>query len=804
MKFTLEWLKDHLDTQASAAEISTALTTVGLEVESVEDQGKALKPFVVAKVVSAEPHPNSDHLKVCKVDAGTGSLIDVVCGAPNAVSGMKSVFAFPGTYIPGKEFELKAGVMIRGQPSNGMLCSAMELELSNDHEGIIVLPDDAPVGVPYVEYAGLGGVVFDISITPNRGDATGIYGVARDLAAFGLGELNPTDRYMAPVPSAGPSPIPPLPQNFAPGEPKAIRKFAGRYIAGVRNGPSPEWLQRRLRAVGLRPINALADITNFVSQGWGRPLHAYDADKVTGTMLLRNARAGEKLDGLDGRTHELDETMCVIADDTGPLCLGGILGGVPSSCTDATVNVFMECASWDPDEIAKTGRKTGIVSDARYRLERSVDPALTEPGLELATRLVVELCGGTPMTPAVSGEDVFPNTVIAFPLSEVKRLTGLDLPAARIVELLTRLGFGVSGEGPVVSVKVPSWRPDVTLKADLVEEVMRMEGVDTVPVTPLPRLNDVAPRMLTTMQNRRRLSKRVLAARGLDEAVTWSFISAEDAQRFGGGKPELRLANAIASDLSDMRPSLLPGLLAAVRRNQNRAFRDVALFEVGQVFLSDRPEGQHTYATAVRAGGAGKTWRGSATLSVFDAKADLAAVLDALGHDIDKLQLVAEAPAWAHPGRGGRLQLGPTNVIGWFGELHPAWAGELDVSGPVAAFELDLDAIPEPRRKATKGKGALKLSDLMPVERDFAFVLDRTVAAATLLKAARNADKALISDVGIFDLFEGGSLGEAKKSVALRVTLQPTDKTLTDEEIEKVSAAIVASVGKATGGTLRT
>src|SRR6185312_7383033 len=474
------------------------------------------------------PHPNSDHLKVCKVDAGTGSLIDVVCGAPNAVSGMKSVFAFPGTYIPGKEFELKAGVMIRGQPSNGMLCSAMELELSNDHEGIIVLPDDAPVGVPYVEYAGLGGVVFDISITPNRGDATGIYGVARDLAAYGLGELNPTDRYMAPVPSAGPSPIPPLPQNFAPGEPKAIRKFAGRYIAGVRNGPSPEWLQRRLRAVGLRPINALADITNFVSQGWGRPLHAYDADKVTGTMLLRNARAGETLEGLDGRTHVLDETMCVIADDTGPLCLGGILGGVPSSCTDATVNVFMECASWDPDEIAKTGRKTGIVSDARYRLERSVDPALTEPGLELATRLVIEICGGTPMTPAISGEDVFPNTVIDFPLSEVKRLTGLDLPAARIIELLSRLGFIVAGDGPLVSVKVPSWRPDVTQKADLVEEVMRMEGVDTVPVTPLPRLNDVAPRMLTTMQNRRRLSKRVLAARGLDEAVTWSFISAEE------------------------------------------------------------------------------------------------------------------------------------------------------------------------------------------------------------------------------------------------------------------------------------
>ncbi len=803
MKFTLDWLKDHLDTTATADEIATTLTMIGLEVESVEDTAKALKPFVVAHVVSAEPHPNSDHLKVCKVDAGTGSLIDVVCGAPNAETGMKSVFAFPGTYIPGKDFELKAGVVIRGQPSNGMLCSAMELQLSDDHEGIIKLPDDAPVGMPYVEYAKLGGVVFDISITPNRGDATGIYGVARDLAAFGLGTLDSTERYMAPVPSAGPSPIAPLPQQFAPGEPKAIRKFAGRYIRGVKNGPSPEWLQQRLRAVGLRPINALADITNFVSQGWGRPLHAYDADKVEGTMLLRNARAGETLDGLDGREHALDETMCVIADDRGPLCLGGILGGERSSCTDETVNLFMECASWDPDEIAKTGRKTGIVSDARYRLERSVDPALTEPGLELATRLVMEICGGEPMEPAISGEDVFPDTTIDFPLSEVRRLTGLELPAGRIEEILTRLGFAVSGSGTTRQVKVPSWRPDVTMKADLVEEVMRMVGVDNVPVEPLRRLTQVAPRMLTTIQNRRRLAKRVLAARGLDEAVTWSFISAAEALRFGGGKPELKLANAIASDLSDMRPSLLPGLLGAVRRNQNRGFSDLALFEVGQVFLSDAPEGQRTYATAIRAGGPDKTWQGDTALSVFDAKADLAAVLDALGHDIDKLQLIAEAPAWSHPGRGGRVQLGPTNVIAWFGELHPAWADELDVTGPVVAFELDLDAIPEPRRKATRSKPALKLSDLMPVERDFAFLLDRAVSAATLLKAARGANKALITAVDIFDLFEGKGVGEGKKSVAIRVTLQPVDKTLTDEEIDKVSDAIVAAVTKATGGTLR-
>jgi phenylalanyl-tRNA synthetase beta chain len=803
MKFTLDWLKDHLDTNAGAEQISTALTAIGLEVESVEDQGKALKAFVVAHVVSAEPHPNSDHLKVCKVDAGTGTLIDVVCGAPNAVTNMKSVFAFPGTYIPGKDFTLKEGVVIRGAVSNGMLCSAAELELSNDHDGIIVLPDDAPVGVPYVEYAGLGGVVFDISITPNRGDATGIYGVARDLAAYGLGTLNPTDGYMAPVPSEGPSPIAPLPQNFAPGEPKAIRKFAGRYIAGVKNGPSPEWLQQRLRAVGLRPINALADITNFVSLGWGRPLHAYDADKVVGTMLLRNARAGETLDGLDNREHTLDETMCVIADDQGPLCLGGILGGERSSCTEGTVNLFMECASWDPDEIAKTGRKTGIVSDARYRLERSVDPALTEPALELATRLVIELCGGTPMQPAISGEDVFPNTIVDFPTSEVRRLTGLDLAPSRITDLLARLGFTAAGSGTTIQVKVPSWRPDVTQKADLVEEVMRMEGLDKVPLDPLPRLSGVAPRMLTTIQNRRRATKRVLAARGLDEAVTWSFISEAEAKKFGGGAPELKLANAIASDLSDMRPSLLPGLLAAVRRNENRGFADLAIFEVGQVFLSDKPEGQHTYATAIRAGGAPKSWQPGTPLSVFDAKADLAAVLDALGHDIDKLQLVAEAPAWSHPGRGGRVQLGPTNVIGWFGELHPAWASDLDIAGPVVAFELDLDAIPEPRRKATKGKPALKLSDLMPVDRDFAFLVDRSVAADKLLRAARNADKALISGVDIFDLFEGKGVADDKKSVAIRVTLQPSDKTLTDEDIEKVSAAIVGAVAKATGGTLR-
>lgn len=803
MKFTLDWLKDHLDTTATPDEISRALTMIGLEVESVEEQGKALEKFVVAHVVKAEPHPNSDHLNICKVDAGTGELIDVVCGAPNCRTGINSVFAFPGTWIPGKDFELKAGVTIRGAASNGMLCSAAELELSNDHDGIIELPADAPVGQRYIDYAGIDGVVFDISITPNRGDATGVYGVARDLAAFGLGTLKPTD--MSPVPSTGPTSIAPLPHQFAPGEPKAIRKFAGRLIKGVRNGPSPDWLQQRLKAVGLRPINAVVDITNLVSLGWGRPLHAYDADKLKGQPVLRNARPGEEFDALDNKLYRLDGTMTVIADDQGPLCLGGIMGGLRSGCTDATVNVFMECASWDPDLIAQSGRKTGIVSDARYRLERSVDPALTEPGLELATRLVLELCGGEPMERSISGDDLFPGTVIDFPLSEVERLTGLRTPPAEIEAILSRLGFELAGAGDRRSVKVPSWRPDVTQKADLAEEVMRMVGVDNVPVEPLPRLHHVAQRMLTPIQNRRRLARRALAARGLDEAVNWSFIPEAQAQIFGGGGDDLKLANPIAAELTDMRPSLLPGLLGAAARNANRGAADLKLFEVGQIFKSVTPDGQHTYASGVRSGGTGRHWDGAVRkVGVFDAKADLGALLDALGLDLDKLQLVPEAASWSHPGRGGRIQLGPKTIIGWFGEVHPDVLAAFDLDGPVAAFEVDLDALPEPRRKPTRAKPALALSDLMPVRRDFAFVVDRDVAAATILKAARGADKALITGADVFDLFEGPSLGTGKKSVAIEVTLQPQQKTLTDEEIDKVAAGIVAAVAKATGGVLRT
>ena len=806
MKFTLDWLKDHLDTTAGAEAIAEALTTIGLEVESVEDAGKALKTFVVAHVVSASQHPNAERLRVCKVDAGTGTLLDVVCGAPNARSDLKTVFAFPGTYIPGKDITISKG-NIRGAVSDGMLCSAAELGLSEDHDGIIELPANAPVGVPYPDYAGLGQVVIDIAITPNRGDCTGVYGIARDLAAFGLGTLKTPPIAAVPSPG-GVSPIA-VDLRFAEGEPVACRMFAGRLISGVKNGPSPDWLQARLRAVGLRPINALVDITNFVSLDRARPLHVFDADKLRGTVHARMARAGETLLALDGKTYELDDTIPVIADDSGPLGIAGIMGGEATGSSDTTTNVFVECAWFDPGVVAAAGRKLGINSDARYRFERTVDPESVLPGIQLAAQLILDLCGGTAHEPAIAGEVHGPGTVIDYPVSEVKRLTGLDLSSERIADILKRLQFGVDGQGERLQVTVPSFRPDVTQKADLVEEVLRMAGVDTVPKDPLPRLFAIAPRMLTTIQNRRRIARRVLAARGFDEAITWSFIPEAEAKRFGGGAPELRLANAIASDMTDMRPSLLPGLLAAARRNMNRGYPDLALFEVGQVFFSDAPEGQHTFASAIRTGtsgllGAGRHWQGGAKpVSVFDSKADLAATLEALGLDTDKVQLVAEPAPWSHPGRGGRIQLGPKLTLGWFGELHPAWAKELDLDGPVSAFELDLDLIPEGKRKATRTKPALPLSDLMPLSRDFAFVLDRDVPAATVMKAAKGADKALITAVDVFDVYEGPHVAEGKKSLAIAVNLQPQSKTLTDEEIDALSGKLVAAVEKATGGTLR-
>ncbi|MCB1496436.1 MAG: phenylalanine--tRNA ligase subunit beta [Bauldia sp.] len=807
MKFTLSWLKEHLDTIATVDGIADKLTMIGLEVEGVEDLTKDFAPFRIARVVSAEPHPNADRLRVCVVDPGDGSEVQVVCGAPNARAGMKGVFAPAGTRVPGTGVDLKKGV-IRGVESNGMLLSERELGLSDDHTGIVDLPEDAPVGTPYADYAGLDDPVFDVAITPNRPDALGVTGIARDLAAAGEGRaiLRPVE----PVKGDGPCPVS-VALDFGDA-PSLCPAFGLRLVRGVKNGPSPEWLQQRLRSIGLRPINVLVDITNFITHDRCRPLHVFDAAKVFGSLVVRRARDGEEILALDGKTYALDPEMCVIADDRGVESLAGIMGGEDSGCTEDTVDVLIESALWEPLNIAQTGRRLGVQSDARHRFERGVDPAFMIPGLEMATRMVMELCGGSPSDLFIAGEVPEPATVIDFPVAEIKRLTGIDPSVSDATRILEDLGFGCRPhrtEGSIV-VSVPSWRPDVAIKADLVEEVVRIIGVDRVPVTPLRRDPGSLKPVLTTLQTRTRAAKRALAARGMVEAVTWSFISSRQTEAFGGGQPELILANPIAADMSDMRPSLLPGLIAATQRNADRGFDDLALFEVGQVYGGDRPDDQRTAATGVRRGtagvdGGGRHWSGSAAaVSAFDAKADAIALIEALGLSADKVQITTDAPAWFHPGRSGTIRQGPKTVIGWFGEFHPAVLEELDVSGPLAGFEIILEAIPEPKARATRTRPPLALSDLQPVRRDFAFLLDRSVAAAAVMRAAKGADRKLISDVSVFDVFESEAIGADRKSLAIEVVLQPTEKTLTDEEIDATSAKIVAAVEKVTGGTLRT
>ncbi|MBR0850543.1 phenylalanine--tRNA ligase subunit beta [Bradyrhizobium diazoefficiens] len=801
MKFTLSWLKDHLDTDEPLDRLADKLTMIGLEVESIEDKAKALKPFTIAKVISAEQHPNADRLRVCMVDTGDGGApVQVVCGAPNARSGLVSVFSPPGTYIPGKDITLGIGT-IRGVESRGMLCSAAELQVSNDHDGIMELPADAPIGAPYAEWAGLGDPVIEINLTPNRQDCTGVHGIARDLAAADMGKFR--DPGIKPVKGEFPCPVQVTVEDAAlcPG-------FALRLVRGVRNGPSPEWLQKRLSAIGLRPINALVDITNFMTYDRARPLHVFDAKKVKGNLVVRRARAGETLLALDGRTYNLDPAICVIADEHGVESLAGIMGGEASGCDETTTDVLIESALWNEINIAQTGRKLGINSDARYRFERGVDPAFMVPGLELATKLVMEMCGGAPSENVVVGKAFGDDRVIDFPLSEVKRLSGIEVPQVEMKRILTHLGFMMAGQGPVVKVAVPSWRTDVHGKADIVEEIVRIFGVDKVPETPFGRGEEPRKPVLTPLQLRTRRARRALASRGMVEAVTWSFITKPAAKLFGGGQRELEVANPIASDLSDMRPTLLAGLIGAAQANANRGYGDVALFEVGQLFKGDRPQDQFMAASGVRRGfasseGVGRHWTGAAEASVFDAKADALAVLAAAGAPMQSLQIVAGGPAWLHPGRSGTIQMGPQNVLGHFGEMHPRALEALGADGPLVVFEVILDRIPEAKKKPTRAKPVIELSAFQPVSRDFAFIVDRSVKAADIVRAALGADKKLIAGVNVFDLYEGKGIEDGKKSIAIAVTMQPREKTLTDQEIDAAAARIVAEVTKKTGGTLR-
>ncbi|PPQ37714.1 phenylalanyl-tRNA synthetase beta subunit [Rhodoblastus acidophilus] len=808
MKFTLSWLKSHLDTQASLTEIADTLTRIGLEVEGLENPAETLGGFRIARIVTAEQHPNADRLRVCQVDVGDDKPLQVVCGAPNARAGLKTVFAPPGTYIPAKNFTIAKGV-IRGVESGGMMCSPEELGLEGDSSGIFELPEDAPVGAPYAAYAGLDDPLIDINLTPNRSDAASVFGVARDLAAAALGCL--TTKAPAPVVGAFPCPVTPK-LDFAAEDQKLAPLFALRLVRGVKNGPSPEWLQARLKSIGLRPINALVDITNFMTFDRGRPLHVFDAKKVAGDLIIRRARAGESLVALDGKTYALDENVVVIADDKGVESLAGVMGGESTGCDETTTDVLIESALWDPANIAQTGRKLGIVSDARYRFERGVDPAFTVPGLELATRMVLDLCGGEASQIAVAGALPAPAEPIDFPLSEVERLTGVALDPSDMQATLEELGFTLAatqGNAGHLQVRAPSWRPDIEGKADLVEEIIRLAGLDRVTPTPLERKGAVAGPVLTLLQRRVRGARRALAARGMVEAVTWSFISKSEAELFGGGAPELALANPIAADLSDMRPSLVPGLIDAARNNAARGFGDIAVFEIGQVFKTDAEDGQFTAAAALRRGtakpaGAGRHWDGkTASVDVFDVKADVFALLSVLGVSAQAVQLVPGGPAFLHPGRSATLQFGPKNIVGWFGELHPRALETLGVSGPLVAFEILLDALTAPKNRPTRAKPKLELADFQPLERDFAFIVDKRVKAADLIKAAQGADRQMIVNVGVFDLYEGPGVPSDKKSVALNVTLQPREKTLTDVEIEALSGKIVAEVAKKTGAVLR-
>jgi phenylalanyl-tRNA synthetase beta chain len=800
MKFTLAWLKEHLETEATLDEITFALTDLGLEVEGVTDPARRLAAFTVGEVLEAAQHPDADRLRVCRVATGNGER-QIICGAPNARAGIKVVVAGPGDYIPGIDTTIKVG-RIRGVESQGMMLSEREMEISDEHSGIVELPDDAPVGARYVDVVPFDPVI-EIAVTPNRPDALGVAGIARDLAARGLGRLRTPA--IAPVPGAFPNPVA---VYLAPDvASEACPLFAGRLIRGVRNGPSPAWLQERLRAIGLRPISALVDITNYVTFDRARPLHVFDAGKVQAPVTVRLARPGERMTALDGKDYTFDGSETLVCDANGPESIGGVMGGARSGVTEATTDVFVESAWFDPIRTARTGRRLRILSDARYRFERGVDPASAVPGIELATRMILDLCGGEASEVGVAG--AVPDTARSYALDPARltRLVGMDVPRDEQVRILDALGFTASGMGPTLRVAVPSWRPDIQGEADLVEEIARIAGLSKLEGRPMTRAPGVARPVQTPSQRREGQARRSVAALGYNECVTYSFIDAAAAALFGGGDEAVRLENPISSEMSHLRPDLLPGLLRAAARNQARGFADLALFEVGHVFPGGEPGEQRLQAGALRIGATGPRDPHGARrpVDLWDARADAEAALAAVGAPAG-LMLLRAAPSWFHPGRSAVLSLGPKTPLAAFGELHPRVLAALDVKGPAVGFTLYPEAVPLPRTRS-RTRPALTVSDLPAVERDFAFVLDERVEAEAVLRAARAADKALIAEVSVFDVFDGpkaaAQMGEGRKSMAIAVRLQPTERTLTEAEIEAVSARIVAGVAKATGGTLR-
>ncbi|USU08123.1 phenylalanine--tRNA ligase subunit beta [Sphingomonadaceae bacterium OTU29MARTA1] len=786
MKFTLSWLHEHLDTTADLDTVVEALTRIGLEVEGVHNPGDALKAFRVAKVLTAERHPQADKLQVLSVDAGDGPM-QVVCGAPNARAGLVGVFGPPGAYVPGLDVTLKVAA-IRGVESNGMMCSTRELELGEDHDGIIELPADAPVGTAFPDYAGLNDAVIDISVTPNRQDCMGVRGIARDLAAAGLGTLKP----LAVTAVAGEGEAP----DVRTDDPAGCPAFYAQNVSGLTNGEAPEWMRRRLTAIGQKPISALVDITNYVSIDLGRPLHVYDRAKLSGGLVARKAQDGEQIVALNGKTYALTPAMTVIADDTQVHDIGGIMGGENSGVSADTKDVLIECAFFDPDHIARTGQALMLTSDARQRFERGVDPAFLDDGLAIATQLVLDLCGGTPSPVTRAGQPPLTPRIYTYDTDKAETLGGLAVPADRQRAILETLGFAVDADW---NVTVPTWRRDIDGAADLVEEVIRIEGIDKVAPVPLPRTPGVARPTATAEQKLERRVRRAAAARGFDEAVTWSFLSEAQAAPFGGGA--WSLANPISEDLKVMRPSLLPGLLSATERNLKRGITSVRLFEVGRRYLSDaeRP----TLGLILAGNRRERGWRDgkAAGFDAYDAKAEALALLAAAGAPVDNLQVMGEAgDAW-HPGQSGTLRLGPKTVLAKFGMLHPSLLKAFDLDGAVAAVELYLDALPA-RRASGFMRPAFTPPALQSVRRDFAFLVPAEVTADALVRAVRSADKAAITAARVFDVFTGTGVEEGKKSVAVEVILQPIDKSFTDETLKTIADKVVAAAAKQ-GASLR-
>lgn len=802
MKFSVSWLKDYLKTDADLDGIIDAMILAGLEVEEVENPAEKLKAFTAAKVVKAEQHPDADKLRVCTVETKDGTK-QIVCGAPNARTGMTAVYAPLGAYIPGLDFALdKKPRKLRGVESSGMMCSATELEVGSDSDGIMELADEVEVGAPIAQVLGLDDAVIDFEVTPNRPDWLGITGIARDLAAAGLGEVNIPD--IPEVKGTFPCPI-----EVTSEDTDACPVFMGRVIKGVKNGPSPDWMQARLKSIGINPKNMLVDVTNYVSFDRCRPLHAYDADKLQGNVSARLAKAGEKLKALDDNTYDLSEDMCVIADESGPVGIGGVMGGAVTGSTDDTVNIFLESALFDPLRTARTGRSSGIVSDARYRNERGIDPNSCREGLDLATQLILNACGGEASEVVIGGAVPAAQDAVEFKPVDMKRLTGVDMTADRMKEILATLGFGVEKKAKiddaVWKITVPGFRRDVFQSADIVEELIRIEGFDALPTESLPREAGAAKQVVTPLQNRVRTARRVLATRGFLEGVSWSFMDRETAKSFGGGDNDaLVVDNPIANDLNYMRPTALANLAQAIQRNVDHGAEEVRLFEVGPVYLGDGPKDQRTAVTSLVKPRPARHWAGAIeAYDAYAAKADLFAVLSALDQPGERFQIGEPVGDHWHPGRAASIRLGPKNVIGTFGQLHPAVLKKLDIEGPLVGFEIYLEALPQVKSKGGKTKQRLEKADLTPIRRDFAFLADSTVQAGDISKAAGNADKKLITASRVFDVYEGEGMPDGKKSVAIEVTLQPRETQLKDADIEKISKSIVAAVAKATKAELR-